>query len=105
MSLAVAPNWVHSLDANLLRASLYKGLALDTPIMSYAMIHDSFGVHASRMTEFLNECIKPAFVEMYAGNVLHEFSCRLPITLDLGPLPEQGSLDPNGVLKSEFFFS
>jgi DNA-directed RNA polymerase len=105
MALAVAPNWVHSLDAALLRESINRGLALEAPIVSYAMVHDSFGVHAARMPDFLRLCIKPAFVEMYRTDVLREFAERLPPNLALDPLPEQGSLNPNGVLDSEFFFS
>jgi DNA-directed RNA polymerase len=103
MSLAVAPNWVHSLDANLLRASIVKGLSMD--ISSYAMVHDSFGVHAARMAEFLVHCVKPAFIEMYDQDVLRQFTDRIPPEVSLDPIPTSGSLDPNGVQDSEFFFS
>lgn len=103
MALAVAPNWVHSLDATLLRASIIRGLGRG--ITSYGMVHDSFGVHASRMLQFLQECVKPAFIEMYEDNVLQQFADRLPPDLQISPLPEIGSLDPQGVMDSEFFFS
>jgi DNA-directed RNA polymerase len=69
------------------------------------MIHDSFGVHASKMQEFLDKCVKPAFIEMYRENVLQQFADRIPKEIPLEPLPEQGDLDPNGVMDSEFFFS
>lgn len=105
MSLAVAPNWVHSLDATLLRASILKGLSLEQPITSYAMIHDSFGVHAPRMAEFLSSCVKPAFIEMYREDVLQKFADSLPPDVVTDPVPEQGDLDPQGVMESEFFFS
>ncbi|CAB4124448.1 T3/T7-like RNA polymerase [uncultured Caudovirales phage] len=105
MALAVAPNFVHALDANLLRAAVYKGLQLYTPITSFAMVHDSFGVHASRMNEFLTVCVKPAFVEMYQKDALQLFRESLPPELALEPLPEKGDLDLNEVLESEFFFS
>lgn len=103
LALAVAPNFVHSLDANLLRASVNKGL--DLGITHYAMIHDSFGVHASRMSIFLNQCVKPAFVEMYQQDVLKEFADRLPPDLTVEPLPCRGTLVLEDVANSEFFFS
>lgn len=105
MSLAVAPNWVHSLDATLLRASIMRAVSLDNPITAFAMVHDSFGVHASRMGEFLDGCIKPAFIEMYEQDVLQQFAERLPPVLQLPAPPEKGDLDPRGVQDSEFFFS
>jgi DNA-directed RNA polymerase len=80
--------------------------------MSFCMIHDSFGVHAADMDYFLNECIKPAFYEMYKeGNVLQKFldevtplipeksRCKIPA------MPKLGDLDISEVLRSEFFFS
>ena len=103
MSLAVAPNFVHSLDACLLRASVNK--ALDLGITAFGMIHDSFGVHAADMDTFLSKCVKPAFIRMYDTDVLEQFKARLPADLDLEPLPERGTLDLNGVKESEFFFS
>ena len=103
LALAVAPNFVHSLDANLLRASVNKGLAVG--ITDYAMIHDSFGVHASRMGEFLNQCVKPAFVEMYQEDVLQQFAAKLPEVLELEALPTKGNLVLEHVTQSEFFFS
>ena len=105
MATAVAPNWVHSLDACLMRMAVIKGRSQELPILHYAMIHDSFGVHASKMQEFLDKCVKPAFIEMYRENVLQQFADRIPKEIPLEPLPEQGDLDPNGVMDSEFFFS
>jgi DNA-directed RNA polymerase len=117
MAQAVAPNFVHSLDACLLRMATMRALKLDRPITSFCMIHDSFGVHASRMSEFQAECIRPAFVEMYQQDVLAEFRRSLLASvptgglsmsaagLGLDRLPDQGKLDLDGVLTSEFFFS
>lgn len=105
MALAVAPNFVHSYDAALLRMSVMKGL--ERGLRHFGMVHDSFGVHAADMSMFLSECIKPSFVEMYQKDVLAEFRDRLPaeVVAVLDPLPEAGTLDLNGVLESEFFFS
>jgi DNA-directed RNA polymerase len=103
MALAVAPNFVHSMDACLLRASIIKGM--ESGISDYGMVHDSFGVHATKMTQFLKECVKPAFVEMYQQDVLQQFAARLPQVLELPPLPTKGSLVLEHVQDSEFFFS
>lgn len=103
MALAVAPNFVHSMDACLMRASINK--ALDKGITDFGMIHDSFGVHAAEMDTFISQCVKPAFIEMYQHDVLEQFKARLPNDISLNPLPAQGSLDLNGVMESEFFFS
>ena len=104
MALAVAPNFVHALDATHLRATIIKGLAVG--IRDYAMIHDSFGVHAKFMPRFLNECVKPAFVEMYTDHdVLTEFADKFAKVCEIPDLPQAGTLDLQGILTSEFFFS
>ena len=104
MALAVAPNFVHSMDACLLRMAVMKGLG--EGITDFAMIHDSFGVHAHDMARFLSSCIKPAFVEMYQTDPLQEFAARLPLeNLELDPLPSKGELALEDVVNSEFFFS
>jgi len=105
LSLAVAPNLIHSYDANLMRASILKGIeAIDNP--SFAMVHDSFGVHAADMPVFV-KLVKEAFVEMYQQPLLEQFRDKLPpeVQHKLEPLPTPGDLDLNGVLTSEFFVS
>jgi DNA-directed RNA polymerase len=105
MALAVAPNFVHSYDACLLRMSVVKGL--DLGITHFGMVHDSFGVHACDMARFVQGCIKPAFIDMYQENALAKFEGRLPdeVRVGIDPVPEMGTLDINGVLENEFFFS
>lgn len=104
MGLAVAPNFVHSLDAAHLRMTVMRGL--DQGITSFAMIHDSFGVHAPLMAKFLREAVKPAFVDLYSRDVLAELGEHLSAQgVKLEDLPEPGNLDLQGVLSSEFFFS
>jgi DNA-directed RNA polymerase len=102
MALAIAPNFVHSMDACLLRMAVMKGV--DRGLKDFGMVHDSFGVHAADMAMFLRDCIKPAFVEMYTGDVLRDFAGRY-FDIDLPPIPQFGTLDLNGVLESDFFFS
>ena len=103
MGLAVAPNFVHSLDATHLRMTIIK--ALELGITDFGMVHDSFGVHASHMSRFLSEAVKPAFVELYQTDVLEEFADRYRGVIPVEPVPSKGSLDLEGVLRSEFFFS
>lgn len=105
MALAVAPNFVHSMDACHLRMSIINGHHLG--LRHFGMVHDSFGVHAADMAVFLEQCVKPAFIQMYSGNVLQEFKERLPeeVQEKLGPLPQFGNLCLEAVQESEFFFS
>jgi DNA-directed RNA polymerase len=110
MSQSLSPNYIHSLDACHMRGAINK--ALEIGGMSFAMIHDSFGVHAADMAVFVEECIKPAFVEMYEGrDNLETFRQELLLNVkeeDFGKireLPKAGSLDVTEVLQSQFFFS
>ena len=105
MSLAVAPNFVHSMDACHLRMSIIRGEKLG--LRHFGMVHDSFGVHAADMATFLEQCVKPAFIEMYSEDALEAFKQRLPeeVQESIAPLPIKGSLDLEAVQESEFFFS
>ena len=104
MALAVAPNFVHALDACHLRMSILKGL--DNGITDFGMVHDSFGVHAARMPRFLRDCVKPAFIQMYQEDVLgYLYSRMLWLKVEVSPPPGMGNLKLEGVLESEFFFS
>lgn len=108
MSQSLSPNYIHSLDACHMRMAINR--ATDIGGMSFAMIHDSFGVHAADMEVFVNDCIKPAFVEMYeGGNNLETFKDEVAVNIEdlekLNDLPLSGDLDIYEVLNSQFFFS
>lgn len=104
MGLAVAPNFVHSMDACHLRMTIMK--AQSVGIEHFGMVHDSFGVHARFMHEFLTNAVKPSFVEMYENHdPLADFANGVKDVVDVSGRPEPGSLDIRGVLESEFFFS
>lgn len=103
MGLAVAPNFVHSLDATHLRMTIIRAMGLG--IKDFGMVHDSFGVHARHMSRFLIEAVKPAFVDLYQTDVLEGFASRYREVIPVEPVPAKGSLDLEGVLRSEFFFS
>lgn len=103
------PNFVHSLDASALVATVNR--ALDAGITDFAMIHDSYGTHAAH-TAALAMHIREAFVSMYEGSdplaaLEHTLRSSLPpeAAERLPPLPSRGSLDLSGVLQSKFFFA
>jgi len=102
MAQAVAPNIIHSIDAAILRAATGKAITRQEPLRHFAFIHDSFGVHAADMEVFLNECLKPAFVEIFKSDILSSLKDSFGTEL---PPPSQGNLDLDGVLSSQFCFS
>ncbi|WP_319413832.1 DNA-directed RNA polymerase [uncultured Cohaesibacter sp.] len=109
MASSVAPSFVHSLDASHLQMTVAK--AREEGIVDFAVVHDSFGVHASEIPRFCR-IIREAFVGMYEDHdVLDEFmTSALPLIAeehmeDVPPMPERGSLDLRGVLENPFFFS
>jgi DNA-directed RNA polymerase len=106
---AVAPNFVHSMDAaammRTIEACLGKG------IKSFAMIHDSYGTHAAD-TDLLAQTIREEFVRMYEEHdVLQDFEADLRAVLpeealaELPQRPPMGSLDLRAVLQSAYFFA
>lgn len=102
----VSPNFVHSLDAAALVFTV--DMCLDCEIESFAMIHDSYATHAAD-TDTLRGCLRAAFCGLYQTDVLKAFRDEiqngLPAGVELPPLPPQGTLDINQVLKSDFFFA
>ena len=58
----ISPNFVHSLDGCHLRLTVVR--ALQEGITDFALVHDSFGVHAADTPRFF-QIIREALVEMY----------------------------------------
>jgi DNA-directed RNA polymerase len=100
----VSPNFVHSMDASAMTLTICK--AVDEGISSFAMIHDSYGVHASD-TELMGRLIRESFVEIYRTDRLTEFANHAREVLgDAVPHPpEKGTLDIEQVLESKYFFA
>ena len=101
----VSPNHTHANDSCHLRLTV--NLAADNGVSHFAMIHDSFGCHASDI-EMLGACTRETFLWMYhENNPLQSFKdeCEASLGTTLPPLPAKGSLDITEVLHSEFFFS
>jgi DNA-directed RNA polymerase len=104
----VSPNYVHSLDSTHLMMTVNALSQLG--LSHYAMIHDSFGVHAADV-ETLHTVLRDQFVQLYSCDHLAALRQRLVDTLpaDLAAAipeaPTQGSLDPEAIRESDFFFS
>lgn len=72
---AIAPNWIHSLDAS--HMALTVVACKEQGVDSFAVIHDSFGTHAAD-TEIMFATVRDTFVDMYSENeVLDTFKAAV----------------------------
>lgn len=106
-SLAVAPNFVHSIDASHMRAVARR--LVGEGISSMSMVHDSFAVHAGRV-ERLSTIIREEFVALHALPLLARFLDGVLPALgedagEIPAMPASGSLDLDAVLKADYFFA
>lgn len=111
MAQAIAPNFVHSLDAaHMLRTVEYL-TDRDRTDMHLSMVHDSYATHAADV-DTLSMALRQAFVEMYnekcwltafrdevAEQIGPEAASELP------PVPARGSLHLADVVNSLYFFA
>ncbi|MEW5249937.1 DNA-directed RNA polymerase [Microbulbifer sp. 2201CG32-9] len=106
---AIAPNYIHGNDATHLRMTVNR-LVEANVTDSFAMIHDSFGVHACHVDD-MNFAIREQFVELYSTNQLERFRQQMidmlpPDKADqVPPPPAQGDLDLSEVMEADFFFA
>ena len=102
----ISPNWVHSMDASHMRATIRQGWR--EGLRSFSLIHDSYGTHAGN-TAALAAILRETFVEMYSDDVLgrfkEELELQLPEGKTLSPLPRKGTLDLEAVKDSRYFFA
>lgn len=99
----ICPNFIHSLDASCLMVYLIK--CKDEGINAFMTVHDCYGVHAAD-TEKSARLLREAFVETYRLPILDYFTQDLRIKEEeLPPQPQQGDLDIEEVLNSEYFFN
>lgn len=102
----ISPNWVHSMDASHLRATVRRGF--HEGIRSFALVHDSYGTHAGNAWA-LAEFLRDEFIKMYSGDVLASFrdelSYQLPPKTTLAPLPPKGTLDLELIRSARYFFA
>jgi DNA-directed RNA polymerase len=96
------------MDAAALMITVRRALAAG--VISFGMVHDSYGTHAADM-DTLATCLREAFVELYQHDVLEEFRssvlAMLPEELhsQVPPCPAKGDLDLNVVKQSVYFFA
>jgi len=116
MASSIAPNWVHSLDGSILREAVNLAVDLEEETgrgrVFFNMIHDSYGVHVADLPDFLDRCIKPAFVSVFQNNdVISNFENEVRALLSpeenkkLPPPPTRGNFNIEEVHKNDFFFS
>lgn len=118
----IAPNFVHSLDADALRKCIL--LCKERGVTAFTAIHDAYGTHAADM-DVLSECLREAFVWVHEHDLLADFRnmCAAVITgrlveegkdpMDamqiadetLPPMLDMGDLDIKEVLESPYFFA
>ena len=101
----ISPNWVHANDGCHLRMTV--NLATHNGVTHFAMIHDSFGCHASDV-EMLGACLRETFVDLYRNHdplQMFKDQGEALIGKPLPALPSKGELDISLVSGSEFFFS
>lgn len=105
----ISPNFVHSLDGTHLRLSVVR--AYEEGIRHFALVHDSFGVHAADTPRFF-QLLRETLVEMYTEvDVIGSF--RQEILDQLSPkqrvklkeTPARGKLELTSVLGSDFCFA
>lgn len=107
---AIAPNFIHSLDAAHLM--MVANACADQSIDSLAVIHDSFGTHAARTDELVG-ILRNTFVELYQSDPLAAFREEVLDQLQhdpklagkLPPLPDQGDLDLNAINAARYMFA
>ena len=99
-----SPNFIHSLDSAAMTLTINR--CVSEGVEDFAMVHDSYGVHASNVPT-LYKLTRLAFVDMYSENdVLTQFRDSALEVLDVVPQPPQkGDLDLSLVKNSKYFFA
>lgn len=99
----VAPNFVHSYDAQHMRMTI--NALLDLGITEFSFIHDDYGTHACD-TDTLHKVIREQFVKLYTEFDPLQMFCdeQEDKGVMLPALPAKGDLDITLVLDSPYFF-
>jgi len=103
-----SPNFIHSLDATHLMMTVLECKDLGG-IKSFALVHDSFGVHAGSVP-VLAQALRNTFVTMYQGDLLQQLMDRALEELPeeyhkrLPEVPKMGTLNLEMVRRSQYLF-
>lgn len=106
---AVAPNFVHSMDAAHLQMVLNR-MTKEGITTYFSVIHDSFGVHACDVDE-LHYAIRDEFINLYSTSQLEKYRNWVISTLPesardkVPPVPKAGDFDIEEVRDADFFFA
>lgn len=102
---AMAPNYIHSLDASLMMQTCL--LANAAGVTHFAMVHDSYATHAAD-AHLMFAAVREAAASTFSADVLAdlkvELEAQLPPETVLPPLPDYGTFDPTVVRNSKYFF-
>ena len=99
----IAPNYIHSLDATLMFRTVER--LIDSGVTSFALIHDSYGIHAAD-TEKLSKEVRESFIELFETEPLKDFVDQVaPILTNKVDDVIIGDLDLNEVRNSPYIFS
>ena len=101
----IVAHFVHSMDAAHMMLTINRLEA--EGVRHFAMVHDSFGVHASDV-DLLNRVLREEFVGIYSEPVLQKFleeQRQAHPDVHLPEPPESGNLDIRQVIESLYFFA
>lgn len=104
---AVAPNFVHSLDAAALMLTVTRSAS--EGIEAFGMVHDSYATVAGDCS-MLAVTTRQSFVTLYTahdviGDLFGEFKAQMDTPDDCPAPPKLGNLDVGSVLASDYFFA
>ena len=101
----IVAHLVHSLDAAHMMLTINRLEA--EGVHHFAMVHDSFGVHAANV-DHLNRVLREEFVRIHSEPVLRKFlheQREAHRDVDLPEVPQTGDLDIRQVIASPYFFA
>jgi DNA-directed RNA polymerase len=100
---AIAPNYIHSLDASHLTRVVLR--LYDMGIRDMMMIHDSYGVHACHV-ETMQKVIREEFVSLHSEDLLGEFRKTVQAYLEseVPEPPELGDYRIEDMLEADYAF-
>jgi DNA-directed RNA polymerase len=101
---AIAPNFIHSLDAAHMFMTLDQ--MIKCGIYHLSMIHDSYGCHANYVDR-MRDILREQFVLIHTENQLERFKndVQNQLGIMLPDVPDTGCLDISKVLESDYFFA
>jgi len=103
VNLAIAPNYIHSLDASHMWSTILRMITAN--ITSLSMVHDSYGCHAPNVA-LMRKFTLEEFHTMHSIDLLESLRNQLQnqFNIELPNPPEKGDLDIDNVLSAQYLF-